>query len=300
MLANPGRKYRDLLSTSDVIVAPGVYDGLSARIVEDLGFPAASVGGWITGAHLCTTEPLTTLTEQVAVAHAVARAVRIPIIADAHTGYGEAPHVVRTVREFERAGLAGIHLEDQYFPKRVSYHRGVKEFVPINQMLVTLRAALDARESPDFIIVARTDAWQGIGGSLDEAIRRLCAYAEAGADMLLPLVYDAEQARRVREEVPGIPMMFLAGIGAEGGDELTVKQIADMGYQVIHYPLNSLLAGAGAMRQVLSSILEDGIINHPDYDKEQEMVERLIGLPEYYEIEDRALAAAAATRTGPA
>jgi 2-methylisocitrate lyase-like PEP mutase family enzyme len=287
---NPGRSFRELLRTIDVVVAPGVYDGLSARIVEDLGFPAAYVSGWITGAHLCTTEPLTTLSEQVAVASSVARAVDIPTIADGHTGYGEATHVVRTVREFEAAGVAGIHLEDQLFPKRMSYHRGIKEVIPLKEMVVKLRAAVDARESPNFIIIARTDAFEGEGGTVEETIRRLTAYAEAGADVLLPFVYAPAEAEKVRKAVPDIPMIYLAGVGKEGAGELSVNQIRDLGYQIVLYPINSLVAAAGAIRRVLRSIVQGGEIVHPDYDDQQGMIERLIGLPAYYAIEDRAAA----------
>src|SRR5215510_13327139 len=126
---------RELLQRGATVAAPGAYDPISARVVQALGFPAVYTGGYMTGAHTSITEPLLTLTEQVEVAQKVAHAVDLPVITDAGAGYGDPLHVMRCVREFEAAGIAGIHIEDQVYPKRASYHRGLEHIVPMQEFV---------------------------------------------------------------------------------------------------------------------------------------------------------------------
>ncbi len=155
---SPGRKFRDLVATGETIQIAGAHDPLMGRILQRMGFKALSCAGWMTAAHLVTPEPLLTMTEQVEAARRVANAVDIPVRADAGTGYGDPIHVMRTVQEFERAGLAAIHIEDQVFPKRASYHRGLEHVVELDEFLRRLEFALKARRDQDFTIFARTDA----------------------------------------------------------------------------------------------------------------------------------------------
>jgi 2-methylisocitrate lyase-like PEP mutase family enzyme len=132
-MPSPRQTLRERLRQGETIVAPGAYDPISARVVQFLGFPAVYTGGYITGAHTTITEPLLTLTEQVEVAHKVVRAVNLPVLADAGAGYGDPLHVMRCVREFEAAGIAGIHIEDQVYPKRASYHKGLEHIIALEE-----------------------------------------------------------------------------------------------------------------------------------------------------------------------
>ena len=163
---------RARLQRGETIAAPGAYDPLSARVVQALGFAAVYTGGYMTGAHTSITEPLLTLTEQVEVAQKVAHAVDLPVITDAGAGYGDPLHVMRCVREFEAAGIAGIHIEDQVYPKRASYHKGLEHIVPLQEFVERMSYALKARRDPDFLIIGRTDAFSAVEGSREELVRR--------------------------------------------------------------------------------------------------------------------------------
>ncbi|HEX2174231.1 MAG TPA: isocitrate lyase/PEP mutase family protein, partial [Dehalococcoidia bacterium] len=194
-------KLRQLLNEPGIVVAPGAYEGISARLIEAHGFRAL----YLTGAGTAATvlgQPdlgLTTLTEMAAHAAHVASAVSLPVIADADTGYGNALNVVRTVRDYERAGVAALHLEDQVFPKKCGHIAG-KAVIPAKEFAQKIRAASEYRTDPDFVIIARTDA-RAVNG-LDDAIERGNLYHEAGADVIFveaPL--SREEIERIAEEV---------------------------------------------------------------------------------------------------
>jgi methylisocitrate lyase len=146
------QQLRAMLQGGETIAAPGAYDPLSARVVQSLGFRAIYTGGYMTGAHTAITEPLLTLTEQVDVAKKVVHTTDLPVITDAGAGYGDPLHVMRCVREFEAAGLAAIHLEDQVYPKCASYHKGLEHIVPMDEFVERMTYALQARRDPDFLI----------------------------------------------------------------------------------------------------------------------------------------------------
>lgn len=178
----PGHKLRELLKSGQLILGGGAHDALTARLVEETGYPLCVVTG--AGVSMCRGYPdvgFVTLEEMVANARYIAEAVRIPVIVDADNGYGNALNVMRTVREFERAGVAGIHIEDQDWPKRCGHMFG-KRLIPMEEMVQKIRAALDARRDEDFVIIARCDALMVEG--LEKTLERGEAYAEAGADML--------------------------------------------------------------------------------------------------------------------
>ncbi len=177
------RQLRTLLDGDALVVAPGAYDALSARLVEEAGFPAAYMTGFGTAASLLGRPDigLVSSTEMIDHARRIASCVAIPVIADADTGYGNPINVIRTVRDYERAGVAGIHLEDQAMPKRCGHMSG-KVLVTVGDMVAKVQAAVAARTDPDFVIIARTDA-RGVEG-LEAAIDRAGQYREAGADVL--------------------------------------------------------------------------------------------------------------------
>jgi 2-methylisocitrate lyase-like PEP mutase family enzyme len=296
----------DLLSSDEPVIVPGVWDPLMGRIFQRMGAKCLTVGGWITGASLAVTEPLLTMTEQVEAAGRVARAVEIPVIVDGHTGYGEPVHVTRAIREFEAAGIDCVHLEDQHFPKRAHYHQAQKHVVPLPAMVEKLVYACRARHSKAFKIIARTDAHGAIGGSLDEAIARLQAYKEAGADMVMPFPspgdypeqFNIEVLKRVRGQVPDIPMVWVAGEARDDRDP-DIRAAFEAGYKIILFPTNFLIASVQRTMQHFSEIQRNGKALLPDSDQVKLEIESAIGLPELYAIERETTERPAAETGGP-
>ncbi len=251
----PRQALRQVLTTGPVVLAPGAFDALSAKIVESAGFSAVyATGGGISRSAGYPDVGLLTLTEMVDRLRSIVEAVTIPVIGDADTGYGNAINVWRTIRAFEAAGVAALHLEDQVTPKRCGHYDG-KEVVTCEEMVQKLRAALDARRDPDLLIIARTDARAPLG--LEEAIRRANAYAATGADVVFveaPQSQEelAEIARRI--SAPLLVNMF------EGGKtpRLPLADLEAMGYRIVIIPSDLQRAGIRAMQEVAAIIRRDG------------------------------------------
>jgi 2-methylisocitrate lyase-like PEP mutase family enzyme len=246
-----------LLRQERPLLAPGCYDALSARLVEEAGFSAAYMTGFGTAASRLGRPDvgLLTMSEMVDNVHRIVEAVDIPVIADADTGYGNPINVVRTVREYERAGVAAIHIEDQVAPKKCGHMEG-KQVVAAPEMAQKIRAAVDARRSTDFLIIARTDAAAVEG--LDAAVERGHIYREAGADLLFIEAPRSEQEiAAVAEAFKGVPLLFNY---AEGGKTPAVdlSRLAELGFAIVIFPISTLLAATAAMRQVLARIRTDG------------------------------------------
>jgi 2-methylisocitrate lyase-like PEP mutase family enzyme len=274
---------RARLQRGETIVAPGAYDPLLARVVQALGFPAVYTGGYMTGAHTSITEPLLTLTEQVEVARKVAHAVDLPVLADAGAGYGDPLHVMRCVREFETAGIAGIHIEDQVYPKRASYHKGLEHIVPLQEFVERMTYALQARRDPDFLIIGRTDAFSAVEGGREELVRRGLTLKELGVDAVMPRgVRAREDMAFFRKEVPGVPLLVIAG-----ADDISVQEYADLGYQIIIYATTPAVVAAYAVTETYQHLKDTGLlnINAQRVAELRRRVEELISLPEYYEVE---------------
>jgi 2-methylisocitrate lyase-like PEP mutase family enzyme len=274
---------RARLQRGETIAAPGAYDPLSARVVQALGFAAVYTGGYMTGAHTSITEPLLTLTEQVEVAQKVARAVDLPVITDAGAGYGDPLHVMRCVREFEAAGIAGIHIEDQVYPKRASYHKGLEHIVPLEEFVERMKYALKARRDPDFLIIGRTDAFSAVEGSREELVRRGLILKELGVDAIMPRgVRTREDLAFFRKEVPGVPLVVIAG-----ADDISVQEYADLGYQIMIYATTPAIVAANALMETYQHLKDTGLLNitAQRVAELRRRVEELISLPEYYEVE---------------
>ncbi|MEA2657352.1 MAG: 2,3-dimethylmalate lyase, partial [Chloroflexota bacterium] len=210
----PQSRLRELIGSSAPVLAPGCYDALSARLVEEAGFPAAYMTGFGTSAGYLGRPDvgLMTMAEMVDNARRIVDSVDIPVIADADTGYGNAINVIRTVQAYERAGVAAIHIEDQVAPKKCGHMDG-KQVISPEEMAAKIRAASDARSSPDFLLIARTDA-RAVEG-LDAAIERARLYREAGADILFIEAPQSEaEIRAVSFAFPKVPLLFNY---AEGG-----------------------------------------------------------------------------------
>ncbi len=254
-------RLRSLIQTAhndrQPLVLPGCYDALGARLIEQAGFEASYMTGFGTTASLLGRPDvgLLGLSEMVDNARRIVAATDLPVLADADTGYGNQINVIRTVQEYERAGVAGIHLEDQVMPKKCG-HMENKQVVEGSEFLGKIRAAAAARQDPDFVLIARTDARAPHG--LDEAIRRAHGAVEAGADVLFVEALQGEdEIARVSAEFAGVPLLFN---WAEGGKTppLTRTEIADLGFAMIIMPIGTLLAATAAMQSFLARLKEDG------------------------------------------
>jgi carboxyvinyl-carboxyphosphonate phosphorylmutase len=254
--AGPAR-LRELLASGETILAPGAFDALSARLVEEAGFPAVYMTGFGTSAALLGRPDvgLLTMTEMADNAARIAACVDIPLIADADTGYGNPINVIRTVGAYEAAGAAGIHIEDQVAPKKCGHMDG-KLVIPAAEMAQKVRAAVEARTDPDFVIIARTDA-RAVEG-LDSALDRARQYRDAGADVLfVEAVTSEDEAAAVTRALPGVPLLFN---WAEGGKTppVSLERLRELGYRIVIFPISTLLASAAAMRRILAEIASSG------------------------------------------
>ncbi len=294
---SPGRKLRDLLATGEPLVIPGAHDPLLARVLQRMGFKALACAGWMTAGHLVTPEPVLTMTEQVEVAGRVARAVDIPIFSDAGTGYGEPIHVMRAVREFENAGIAMIHIEDQHFPKRASYHRGLEHVCDFDEFMRRLEWALKARKDKDFMIFARSDAGHAVDGSWKEAARRARAAKELGVDGFLPMTRTKDAMEKFRQEYPDNDLVLMTTTYFNG---LPPAELHKLGFQMQAYPLATIIASIAGVMSLYRGVLDTGVASmDPDLAKAvREEIESAIGLPEFWEIERQTVEAAHASFTG--
>jgi 2,3-dimethylmalate lyase len=242
-------RLRQMLAEPGIIVAPGAYDGFSARLIEAAGFRAVYMtGAGTAGSHLGQPDlGLTTLTEMATHAAHLASAVSLPLIADADTGYGNVLNVVRTVREYERAGVAGLHIEDQVAPKKCGHIAG-KQVIPAREFADKIRAAAEYRTDPDLVIIARTDA-RAIHG-LDDAIERAGLYAEAGADVIFVEAPETEaEIERVAREVK---TPLLANMVAGGKTpSLTVSHLERLGFKLVIFPGLCMSAAVTAIEAAL-------------------------------------------------
>jgi 2-methylisocitrate lyase-like PEP mutase family enzyme len=224
---------RALLAGERAIVAPGAFDPMTARMVEARGFKAVYLGGFSTATAGGGIEPLLTLTEQVEAARAITKRVRLPLLVDGHAGFGGPLNTMNTVREFIRADVAGIHIEDAVYPKRAADHRGAGAMIPISEMVPKIRAAVQARGSSGFLVIGRTEASPD---DIDDAIRRLSAYAEAGADVVMSLARDLDHCRRINRALAGVPTMVTALGERPDGIEVSAEEYEDCGCKIIVYP----------------------------------------------------------------
>ncbi|MBN9113559.1 MAG: isocitrate lyase/PEP mutase family protein [Pseudonocardia sp.] len=243
------QRFAELLAADDeIVVAPGAYDPLTARMIADLGFPAVYLGGNALALQLGIGQPLATLTETLDAADKVLRAIDVPLIVDAGAGFGAAPHVARTVAEFERLGIAAIHIDDQAYPKNVGYHYGAGRLVETAQMAERLATAAAARTDPDLRLIARTDALR-VTGDLDATIARCRAYAAAGADVLMVLDLTPELCARVADGLDGVPLVWIGGVADAGP---TLPELEKAGFAVAVYPFTTLAAVMEAVRSTWS------------------------------------------------
>ena len=254
------RRFRQMLQEPGIIMAPGAYDCLTAKIIQQAGFPAV----YMTGAGTSVAQlgypdlALATMTEMVSNAAMIAEAVDVPVIADADTGYGGVLNVQRTVRQYQRAGVAAIHIEDQEFPKHCG-HLDDKRVVSQSDMVRKIRAAVDARTDSDFTIIVRTDALAVTGW--DDTMKRCEAYVEAGADVLfVEALRTSEQAERVAGSF-GVPMLYNF---VETGKSplLAAADLERMGFKLVIFPVSALLTVCCSILRVMRELKEKGTTAH--------------------------------------
>ena len=248
---------RARLTRGDILVAPGAYDALTARLLEQAGFEAVYRGGYAASAAAFALPDLgiTTLTDMVDHLRRMTSAVSVPVIADADTGYGEVPQVIHTVRELEAAGAAAIQFEDQVFPKRCGHMEG-KKVIPAEEMVVKLRAALDARRDPETVIIARSDATAVTG--LDDAIRRSRLYAEAGADVIF-IDAPTSEADLVAIAEGGIDAVLMVNVSEHGKTpDLGAQRFQELGFGLVIYPSSTLFAAAQSTKDLAATLLAEG------------------------------------------
>ena len=235
---------------------PGAHDALTAKIIEKAGFKVLTMGGYSASASLMGMPDLSllTLSEMTDCYRRVVNAVNIPVFVDGDTGHGGVFNVTRTVREIERTGAAGMFIEDQVYPKRCGHMKG-KQVIPTQEMVAKLKAALEARSDPDFVLMARTDALAVNG--LDDAIERMTLYREVGADLLFIEAPESEaQMRRICSELDGpcLANMIEGGVSPNLSD----KELEGIGYAVVAHPVAMTYAVAHAAGELMKTFFNEG------------------------------------------
>lgn len=272
---NGPKTIRELFASKKTIIAPGAHDMLTAKIIGRLGFNAVYMTGYGQSAsHLGKPDVgLMTMSEMVSRAANMVECAGVPVIADADTGFGNAVNVMRTVREYEKAGVAVIQLEDQVMPKKCGHMIG-REVIPMDEMVGKIKAAVDARIDPNFMIMARTDARTVLG--IEAALERAHAYKEAGADIIFVESPESEaEMRRINEELPDC--LTLANM-VEGGRTPMFKntQLSEFGYNLIIYPTASVYVTTKAMVDLWESMRRD--------DTTETLIDTMIPFSEFNEI----------------
>lgn len=280
MQDKPTGRIRELLAQPGIICTLGAHDVLSAVLIEQAGFETVFIGGFGTSASLFGLPDLNfvNMMEMVEATRRMTQRVSIPVIADADTGHGDLHNVMRCVAEFERAGAAGIILEDQVFPKRCG-HFGGKEVIPAAEMVLKFKAATAARTDPDFLFIARTDARET--DDLDEAIDRINRYCDAGADVAFieaPLSIEELETICRRVEYPKFVNMLAFG----KTPILSARELEEMGFKMMVAPIDSVLLTARSMRRMAEAFKRDGH-TRALYDEmvDFDEIKQILGLSEY-------------------
>ena len=271
---NSTTQLRQLLREPDIIMAPGAYDCLTAKIIENAGFPAVYMTG--AGTSVATLGypdlALATMGEMVGNAADIAATVNVPVIADADTGYGGILNIQRTIKQYQRAGVAGVHIEDQEFPKRCG-HLDNKRVIGIDEMVGKIRAAVDARTDEDFVIIVRTDALAVTGW--DDTMRRCEAFTRAGADVLfVEAIRSAEEAEQV---VASVELPLLYNFVETGKSPLfTAEELEELGFKIVIYPASALLTVSKVIEGLMAELKKKGTTSH--------LVDNMVTLQQCFEL----------------
>jgi len=284
---NKTTQLKQLLLSPKALVMPGVYDCISAKICEKVGFKAVQCGGYGIAASVLGVPDigLLSMDEMLTQTRNIVQAVNIPVMADGDTGFGNVINVFHTIRRFEQAGCAGINLEDQVYPKRCGHMEG-KQVIPMEEMIQKVKIAASARVDKDFIINARTDAIAVFG--VDEAIRRGNAYLEAGADLFfVEAPQKKEDVERVVKSINGPVSINMC----DGGKTpfITVEELESWGVARVSSPVTAIFAAAKAIQYVMEILRDEGVppsVNHPETIFTFEEFTNLVNLPFYRSLEN--------------
>jgi methylisocitrate lyase len=281
-----GQKLRQLLARPEIIVIPGVYDCLGAKLAEQSGFEVVATSGFGIAASTLGLPDygLLTATEMLYSVGRIAQSISVPLIADLDTGYGNALNAIRTVKDAVQLGLAGVLLEDQEWPKKCGHFEG-KRVIPLAEHAGKIRAAVEARGDSDLVIIARTDARAPLG--LEEAIARGRAYIAAGADILfVEAPQSVEELKAIASAFPDVPLV--ANI-VEGGKtpQISTSELQQLGFKIVFFPLTALLAVTKVMTACFAHLKAQGnTANFPELVNFQDFQE-LIGVPQYLQMEQK-------------
>lgn len=279
-------RLRQRIESGEFFIAPGVYDMISARVAERVGFEAVYASGyWLTASYLGLPDAgLATYTDMVDRVARVVEQVSMPVIADADTGFGGLLNVDHTVRGYERAGISAIQIEDQEFPKKCG-HTPYRRVIRSAEMEAKIQVAVEARQSRDFLVIARTDARTGHG--LEEALRRGRAYAEAGADVVF--VESLQSEEEMREACASIPAPLMANMSDGGHTPIrSAAELADIGYACAIFPATAALSATAAVESAFQHLKSHGISTNPHqplFDFNEFC--RMIGFERVWEFEER-------------
>jgi 2-methylisocitrate lyase-like PEP mutase family enzyme len=282
------RQLRTLLASGEFLYMPSATTPIEGKLAEAAGAKLVYTGGYATGASRAITEPLLTMDEQVRVAGEVARAVAAPLIADAGAGFGEPLHAMRTVREFAAAGVAGIHIEDQLFPKRAHYHKYVAHAVPLSEFVDKIRWSCRQRDQTDrdFVIIARSDTCREFG--LDEALARVNAAAEVGTDLGLVFPRNDDEAAAAPKRAK-LPLVWVQSRGNRDGRPIySLADLKAMGYRACIDAQLLLGVAVHFIKEALDEMLRTGQytgIGDNQFTALRKGIEDMIGLDTYYEVE---------------
>ena len=279
------RTLRNLLAGNRALIAPAVFNPLSAKLAEAAGFEVLYLGGGTMGYLNCCLEANLNITQLCQAAIDIRSACSLPLILDGAAGFGDPMHMHHTIGMSEAAGFAAIEIEDQILPKRAHHHVGIEHMVPLELMAAKVREAARARRDPDFVIIARTNGIRGPGG-MDDAIQRARAYREAGADMLYLSVRNAEDARRIARELPPPFMFGLPGHGAEGAG-LPLAELGTLGYRILASSI-SAWAFHRALKQSYECLARgepDPLMAGATHKAEQDAVHESIGMKRLLAVE---------------
>jgi len=285
-MMSTARRLREILDRQTPTVVPLALDPISARWAEAAGFEALYLGGGTMGYAKTATEANLSLTQMVQAGIEIGAVSRLPVILDGTSGWGDPMHIHHTMAMAEAAGFAAIEIEDQLVPRRAHHHIGIEHLIPAELMVQKIQEAVAARQDPDFVIIARTNALRSAG--VDEAIRRAEAYREAGADVLYLLHKEVEQARIVGERVEG-PLLYPWWAGPAAPGEMSIDELGQLGFRLIVDGGTPFFAAQKALRlsyEALAKGLPDPTIGS-DHAAEERLVHTVIGLQKLLDIERR-------------
>ena len=290
---------RDLMAKPGVIDCPSIFDPISARIAESLGFKCVSLEGSALGIAVCQVEAALSLEDFAKAVRAITAVINIPLIVDAGGGFGEPAHVFNTSRVLEHAGAAGVHIEDQIFPKRFHYFFDSRvDVIPAEVMVEKIRCCIEARRDPDFVIIGRTDTVKT--HDINEGIRRANLYCDAGSDMIMLFPNNVEEARRAAKEIRA-PLNY---VNAEHGESrrpnFSAAELEAMGYKVLYHPSGAILLACKAVRDAFLELRESGHITMDPkvFSGFRQDIYGLMGLQNFYRIETETNCLGSAAKNG--